>query len=181
MGTNPNLPEPSFSEVAAKVYFDDVRRYILRKLHDQQDAEDLVQEVFLRLATGEYSEQDVHNPRGLLQCIADRVIVDHLRKNGKKLLSVAAAGEAELDIPSRRLPDRLEDDLSVRQEVNQLEQACRGLPPRQYDVWALFNLWGLKRKQIARALGLTPESVKKYLTKANRYIRDRMRRLGDSQ
>jgi len=148
-----------------------VMRYLLRRLSStSQDADDLVQEVYLQLLRRD-SQTEIKNPLAFIYGVAAHVLADHhagAAHEQKRFVSEEEAGEAWTECASDALTDRLEDFVSIQQQI---EAALAKLPPMQAAVLVLHKRDGLSYEEVAQKLGLKVETVHKYLTQARLKIR----------
>ena len=158
----------SFGVDAVRRYAAHVRRYIDRRLRNPQDLDDLAQEVYLRLLRVDDSTVRVREPLAFVYEIAARVLADHFRRNPARRFQSTGEATMHLGIASEALGDRLEESLSVRQ---QLERALAEVSPVHAAVLVLHNRDGLSHEEVAVELDLSVHTVRKYLTEARAQIR----------
>jgi RNA polymerase sigma-70 factor (ECF subfamily) len=128
-------------------YAPGVFTYVRRMLRNEYDAQDVTQQVFVKLATSldKYDARRADFSAWLLR-ISHNLAVDHLRKQRLTLLSdpVDATEEA-------KPPDR-DDGRSLRETFRTLSSAQR-------DVLLLREVVGLTPREVARRLGKTEAAV----------------------
>jgi RNA polymerase sigma-70 factor, ECF subfamily len=128
-------------------YAPGVFTYVRRMLRNEYDAQDVTQQVFVKLATSldKYDARRADFSAWLLR-ISHNLAVDHLRKQRLTLLSdpVDATEEA-------KPPDR-DDGRSLR-------ETFRALSSAQRDVLLLREVVGLTPREVARRLGKTEAAV----------------------
>lgn len=137
--------------------------FLLRSLRDRAGAEDLLQEVFLRVyrARAEYTGR--LRFQAWLFTIARRLLVDHRRRG-------VPPEEADMpDVPALETPSQ---HAEARELAVRLEQALDRLPPGQREVLLLARLGGLDAAEIAAVTGSTPGAVRVALHRALRRLRD---------
>lgn len=155
-------------EVAA--YRELVRRYAAkllrfaeRLLRDAGEAEDVVQETFLRLwqHARDYSPQA--RVTTWLHRIAHNLAVDRLRARGrlKPLLDEDA-------MPESTTPKTLLDE---KRRALALEAALAGLPERQAAAVVLVHLHGHTGAEAAEVLGVSAEALESLLARARRALK----------
>jgi RNA polymerase sigma-19 factor, ECF subfamily len=148
-----------------------VMRYLLRRLSTSwQDADDLAQEVYLQLLRRE-SHSEIRNPLAFIYGVAAHVLADHradTEHQHRQLISEEDAGEAWTECASDALTDRLEDFVSIQQQI---QAALATLPPMQAAVLVLHKRDGMSYEEVAQKLGLKVDTVHKYLTLARLKIR----------
>jgi RNA polymerase sigma-70 factor (ECF subfamily) len=128
-------------------YSDNVYGYVRSIVHDDKDAEDITQQVFLKLMTviGRYQERGVPFSGWLLR-VARNVALDHLRRQRP----VFTADLAEL-------PDSAEEAFDER--ATALHEALDALPEEQRTVVLMRHVIGLTPPEIAEQMGRTESSV----------------------
>lgn len=132
-----------------------------------QIAEDIVQEVFLKIWLRRTELVNIENFKGYLVVVAKRTIFNELRKTGR--LKEREGSFAE-DLQMARYDD-LVDQLQEKDYQKILHQGMKELSPQQIQVFQLIKLDGLSRDAVADQLGLSPETVKKHLERAMKNLR----------
>lgn len=143
-----------------------VFNFILRSLSERQVAEDLTQEVFLRVIQGAGGFQSQAKFSTWLFTIARNVCVDHGRrmKHRKHASLDATAGDSDA---SARLLDRLPhqqpgtDRSAASPRIRErILRALEHLPPDQRDVFLLRQVDDLPFAEIAVICGIPENTVK---------------------
>ncbi|WCT79413.1 RNA polymerase sigma factor [Novosphingobium humi] len=140
-----------------------LRRYVHAHMANRADAEDIVQESLARTLrrAGEagLGEQGIARPDHYAIGIARNLMADHARH-------AAMAGECAIDeaMPcAAPLPDQ---HLQHRQRLALFTATLEAMPPLRREVFRRRRLEGQSREDIAQALGLQPEAVKKHINRA---------------
>jgi RNA polymerase sigma-70 factor (ECF subfamily) len=128
-------------------YSPDVLRYVRSFVHDHHEAEDITQNVFVKLMTviGKYEAREVPFTAWILR-VARNAALDHMR--------------ARRATPCEDI--RLQDDERGRlshERGHDLRQALDTLPGEQREVLILRHIVGLSPVEIADVLGKTESSV----------------------
>jgi RNA polymerase sigma-70 factor (ECF subfamily) len=128
-------------------YAPDVLRYVRSFVQDHHEAEDITQNVFMKLISviGKYEPREVPFAAWILR-VARNAALDHLR--------------ARRAIPCEDV--RVEDDEHGRishERGHDLRDALEQLPEEQRDVLVLRHIIGLSPIEIADVLGKTESSV----------------------
>jgi len=144
-------PEPHGLESLFLQHQRKVFRAAYRITGSAQDAEDVLQTVFLRLARHGEDAPALANPSSYLYRAALNAALDLLRARRER---EGLALDAVQGVPgSRELrPDQAHEDDVLRAW---LRQALAGLPPRAALVFALRHFEGRENKEIAQALGIS--------------------------
>jgi RNA polymerase sigma-70 factor (ECF subfamily) len=133
-------------------------------LGDRSDAEDLVQDAFLR-ALDRLPLLDPGRPFGPW-------FFTLLRNLGINQLRARRVRHTEPELPDAASSDALPDEEMVRTEVRErFDAALAALTPRQREIVMLFEVDGWKGAEIATKLGLTPENVRWHLHQAKKSLR----------
>lgn len=129
-------------------------------------AEDMVQEVFLKLWINREKLSDVEHFRAYLFTIARNHIVRYLKK-------AAAAGIIGTITPEHPIAtdDNADHRLLEKEYGDILQEAIDKLSPQQALVYKLSKQEGLKREEVATQLGLSQDTVKAHLFMAMKNIR----------
>ncbi|WP_409273267.1 RNA polymerase sigma factor [Neobacillus sp. SCS-31] len=138
-------------------YFDDVYRYVVVKIGNKWDAEDIVSEVFRKAYENWGHPSNPNNPKAWIIAIARNTIIDFYRK--KKSLLI---GE---EIDSYFTPVPFDDPFDESREMECLKKSLNHLPKEDLEVTNLRYFGGLKFKEIALILKKTEESLR---VKSNR-------------
>jgi RNA polymerase sigma factor (sigma-70 family) len=125
------------------------------------DAEDIIQEAFLKLETY-CRRQEVKDAEAFLVRTALNISIDSHRKGKRSRLVPEAVEDLVLTDP-RPLPDEL---VSARQRFDRLRAALESLPPRAREALLLHRLDGYSYEQIAAQLGISVSAVEKNIGRA---------------
>ena len=139
---------------------DALRNFILKRVHDQEDANDILQDVLLKVYNFCITKSGVSNVRSWLFQIAHNTIVDRVRKN--RLIT----GE---DLPE--IPDEFET--SAYPEAAEYILPMINLLPVQYALpLRLSDIEGLKQAEIAEKLNLGLSATKSRIQRARQMLKD---------
>jgi RNA polymerase sigma-70 factor (ECF subfamily) len=127
-------------------FSENVYGFVRSILHDDHEAEDVTQQVFMKLMTslGSYRERDVPFTAWIMR-VARNAAVDHLR-------SRRAIPAEEV-----RAADEFEEDSHER--LTCLREALDDLPQDQHNVLILRHVVGLSPGEIADVLGKSASSI----------------------
>lgn len=157
-----------------------VRRYTERALAVARrllgnpiDAEDLVQDAFLR-ALDRISTFDPDRQRFAPWFF--RLLIN-TGLNARRARAVRATEPEPLDARSH---DATPDELLERREIrDRFAAAVAKLPPRQQTIVTLYEVDGLSAAEIAQSLDIAPETVRWHLHEARRALRAALAPLRD--
>ncbi|MHA7815988.1 MAG: RNA polymerase sigma factor [Pseudohaliea sp.] len=141
-----------------------LNRYARRMLGDRDEADDVTQEVFVRLWT------DAHRYRPeaarlttWLHRIAHNLCVDWQRRRGR----VSPAGDA---LPEGEAPGP-DGTLAGAERVRRVRAAVAALPERQRSALLLCHYQGLGNRETAEIVGVSVEALESLLARARRTLR----------
>jgi RNA polymerase sigma-70 factor (ECF subfamily) len=131
-------------------------RFVLRSVKARGAAEELFQEVWIRVieARGRYSPQARFTT--WLYTIAHNLLTDHWRKKGLTLVEL----DEDTHAPA---PDDPARSVEARQALSRFAQALEALPPLQRQAFLLHEEGGLSIEEIAQATGANAETAKSRL------------------
>jgi RNA polymerase sigma factor (sigma-70 family) len=144
--------------------------YFRRRIKDTAEAEDLTQEVFLRmLHRGNVS--GLEDARAYLFETASSVLIDRARRGAvrhrSKHDSFDAQAHAGESFPSERV-------FLGREALNRASVALLELPERTRTVFVLRRLEGMRYADVAQRLGISVSAVEKHMVRAMAHLKDRM-------
>jgi RNA polymerase sigma factor (sigma-70 family) len=151
----------------ARRYYAPLTSFFRKRARNSQEVQDLVQQVFLRLAQhGELGA--VRNAEGYIFQTASNTLKDHIRNATVRDRFMAEQKEQfQEDGGSDFSTERV---LLAREGTELLARALRELPDRTRDILMLRCFEGLKYAEIARLQGLSVRSVEKHLQRALGHI-----------
>jgi RNA polymerase sigma factor (sigma-70 family) len=161
------LGEPDAFDALIRRWHRPLWVYIRRMTGRDEDAKDVLQDVWLRTVRGIPRLRDASRLRGWLFGIARRVLMDRLRRQYATPAIGSLDGEdAE---PEPEPPDR-------EAELAALDEALETLPLVEREVLTLFYLRDLSLAELAETLNIPVGTVKSRLFRARRMLRIEMER-----
>ena len=146
-------------------------RFVLRSIRDRAVAEELYQEIWMRVieARGRYEPQAKFIT--WLYTIAHNRMVDHWRKRGLTLVSLDQdeAAQAEPPAGADYEPQRV---LEAKQTLARFTRALEALPPAQREAFLLHEEAGMSVAEIAQATGAGEEAAKSRLRYATTRLKE---------
>lgn len=135
-------------------YYDRIYRFTVARVRESADAEDLTQEVFLKMVDGlpAFRWQGAPFAAWLFR-IARNVVIDFVRRRTRE----QAISAKELPLPAAA---DMESELERQTSRDELVQAMRRLTAAQQEVLALRFAAELSVSETARALGKREGTVK---------------------
>jgi RNA polymerase sigma-70 factor (ECF subfamily) len=164
------IGEPVLLEQVFVAHQGRVFRAAYRITGSAQDAEDVLQTVFLRLARQGEDCLPLANPGSYLYRAAVNSALDLLRaRRDRPTVPLDEAEEAREGSPG---PDRRWEAVEIRER---LRTAMAALPPRAAEIFVLRYLEGQQNRDIAKMLGVSRITVAVTLHRARRRLKDDLR------
>ncbi len=148
------------------IYKNRVFGYVLAVSHSSYIAEEITQEIFIKLWLCRDILNKLDNREAYIFTIARNKTLNFFRR---------AALESKIlrEMQTRMIPgyNNVEEIVLVSDQNKLLQEALILLPPRQRQVYRLSRDQGLNHRQIAGQLQVSPNTVKNHLVYAIKFIR----------
>lgn len=152
---------PAFDELIQR-WNEPLWKYVRRLTGDDEAANEIVQDVWLRVLRGISRLRDGSKLRAWLFGIARRALMDRLREE----YAAPAVSAVDLaDLPADDTPVTLEEDLTT------LQHELTRLPAIEREVLTLFYLQELSLGEVAEVLEVPVGTVKSRLFRARQLLR----------
>jgi len=145
-------------------------RYFARRVAHPADAEDLVQEVFTRIAARTSGEL-IRDPKPYLMQAAANVLRDWLRRRATHAAGAHDVYDEDLHASEVFSPERV---LEGRQSVMPVLAALGELSESTRNIFVLCRIDGMKYAEVARRLGVSVSAIEKHMMKAIAHLGDRL-------
>jgi len=147
-----------------KLYF-----FILRITHSSEMAEDILQDVFVKIWTNRATLDSIEHFDAYIYRMSQNQAISGMRRMAKETLILA-----EL----RKGPDSSEfvmDDVVIQRELTKkLQSILHKLPAQQRLVYTMTREQGLRQDEIAQRLKISSSTVKNHMTRALFTIRQEL-------
>ncbi|GAA3920521.1 sigma-70 family RNA polymerase sigma factor [Chitinophaga oryziterrae] len=158
------------SQEAFKILHDHYARHVyglaLRLMKSPELAQDLTQEIFVRVWVKRELLSDIQQFRPWLNTISRNMALDYLRKK------VAAPSNEEYMINFfSDLTPSAEENLALKQLEGAIRQAVDQLSPQLKTAFTLSRFQGLTHMEIAQRMNISPITSKSHLVRALAIIR----------
>ncbi len=140
--------------------------YVLSVVKTEADAQEIMQETFLKLWLKRDTLVGIENPGGWLYTVADNNIKDHFKKEARYAKRLQKAGAEDSDLSD------IHEQFDSREIKTLIREAVDKLPARRRQVFRMARLEGYSRKEIAETLGISENGVRNRLAEATEFIQD---------
>lgn len=151
------------------MYFRRLRMLLLRRGRTREEAEDLIQDAFLKMQ--EYCERggQVRQPEGFLVRTVLRLAANARRDAHRNLYYEEPVENLTLIVDTTPTPDEV---LAADQCLERMRDALDAVSRRTRDVFFMQRLDGLSYAQIAQRLGVSISAVEKHIASALAILAD---------
>lgn len=146
-------------------------RFALRMVGQSAEAEDVVQEVFIKLWNNRQHIDAVTNIEAWCITATRNLSIDKLRSKHHRLQPM----QAGFDLHDHSATPY--EATAGQDAIEQVRHLMDQLPDKQRDIMQLRDIEGLSYQEIAEALGLPLDQVKVYLFRARKSVRERLVKL----
>ena len=151
---------------------EELRRYFRARLSQAAEVDDLMQDLYLKVAAVP-ADEEIRSPGAYLYRLASNVMLDRLRRNRRavardtdwrRLYHVTTPLEDAADLPSA------ETAAAARQHLRRVVEALDALPPMTRQIFRLHKFDGLSHAETAARVGISRSSVEKHMMEALRHL-----------
>jgi len=169
----PLAPGPT-AEVTRRELHARVLAFVSRRVRSREDAEDIAQEVMLRIHRHSADLERVDRMSAWVNRIAANAISDHYRRPARReLASGQAADVPEIAVEPSPAADDSADD--VRRDLAAcLAPLIERLPPLYRQALEVTEFGGLSQVEAAAELGLSVSGMKARVQRARRQLREQL-------
>lgn len=156
----PTLRQDDFMERAMRTWGSTVYRLALNQTQSPHDAEDICQDVFLRLLKDATAFKDDEHLKAWLLCVAINRCRDLHRSAWKRRAELTDA------VPDAGREDPRSDDAARALQDSELGRALGRLPDKMRLIVHLHYYEGFSTEEIARLVHCAPATVRSRLSRA---------------
>ena len=158
--------EAKFIEVLFKTHYAALCRTAFRVVGDRDAAEDLVQDVFVKIWNGRQTLRITTSLKAYLHRSAVNAALNYLEKRQRQVnLEPEALSNLQPAVNS------LEESLSLKEVEARVEEAIQALPPACRTIFVLSRYEAMSYQEIADALDLSVKTVENQMGKALKTMR----------
>lgn len=167
-------------EKAALVHLDALYQVALRLTRNRAEAEDIVQEAFLRAFRGFDRFNPGTNCRAWLFTILRNVFLNRVRNQGREVPEADLGDRTTAEVASegRGLGGNPEEELLLSVLHGDVDRALKALPLPFREAVVLVDLEGLSYREVAEVLGCPVGTVMSRLSRGRALLRQALGRFG---
>jgi len=147
-----------------------LRQYVRRVLRGSADADDIVQEAFVRLWRA-LDVSEIHNPRAVLFKTARNLALNHIRNDRVRNSDAARAGA---DDSLNREIKTAEEEIIASEEAAACRVLMDALPLRCREAFVLRVVDELSYKEMAKEMHLSVSTIEKHIGKGKQLCRAKL-------
>lgn len=143
---------------------EDLVRYFRVRLRSDEAAEDLVQDIYLKIA--DPPAEPIDNPAAYLYRLGTNLMLDRIKVRRRAEARDAQWHGAHVsDVGGAQIADEAPADeaAAAKLQLGKILEAVKSLPPAAQQAFRLHKLEGLSHAQTAEAMGVSRSSVEKYM------------------
>lgn len=149
------------------MYAEKIFKFSLTFFNDEAEAEEIVQEVFLKIWLKRNTISDPSTFNAYIYTIAKNLIFNNLKKNiyKKKYETYAYANQ-------QTHKNYTENEVLYEETKQRIEIALDQLPKKRKEVFLLSRREGLKNREIAEKLEISIKTVETHMSLSLKYLRE---------
>lgn len=154
----------------------DLVRFFTVRLRSAAAAEDLVQDIYVRLS-GLGEPTDIQNPMAYLYRLGSNLMLDKLRGERRTANRDGAWLESQttrVGVHEVSAEPSAEAAVAARQRLALLTEALKELSPQTQRVFRMHKFEGLSHTEVAQALGISRSAVEKHMMAALKHLLARL-------
>jgi RNA polymerase sigma-70 factor (family 1) len=146
-------------------------RFAMRIVNHAAEAEDVVQEVFIKFWNNRQQMETIQNKEAWCITATKNLSIDKLRSKHRRLQPMKAGFDLH-DHSATPCQAAVTHDV-----FDQVKKLMNELPEKQRDIMHLRDIEGMTYQEIAGTLGLPLDQVKVYLSRARKSVREAFTKL----
>lgn len=173
MTSFPNTENAAFSKIY-RIYFPKLVRFSREYVVSTEDAENIVQDIFMYLWEHRDMLESLTNPNAFLFTLTKNRCIDFYRhkvRTESKKESLDALSERELKLKMEALQQFDENMFTVDDIDVLLNKAIAHLPEKCRQVFILSRMEGMKHEEIATQLNISVNTVQNHIVVALRKLK----------
>ena len=157
----------TITEHAWEAFHAPLHQFIRRRVADEATAEDLLQEVFLKIHQQGANLRDARRLESWIYQITRNLIIDYYHSNHHRLTTLD-------DVEVLDLPEELPDDDIVSELLPCIRAMVLALPDQDRQALILTEYQGLTQKELGERLGLSFSGAKSRVQRAREKLKQEL-------
>ena len=157
----------TITEQAWEAFHAPLHQFIRRRVADEATAEDLLQEVFLKIHQHGDSVKDARRLESWIYQITRNLIIDYYHSRQHSVTTLD-------DLEARDLPEELPDDDVVSELLPCVRAMVLALPGQDRQALILTEYQGLTQKELGERLGLSFSGAKSRVQRAREKLKQEL-------
>ena len=147
--------------------------YALYMVNNRMDAEDITQDVFIKLWNN-FEKINLKKAKSWLLKTTHNLCIDYLRKRKSQMNSSV---EVTNNVISNEKDFLSNPEISYRRNIlkEKINNSIKKLPANLKSVFVLYEIEGFKYREISKTLNIPLNSVKVYLLRARKKLQEDLR------
>jgi RNA polymerase sigma-70 factor (family 1) len=157
--------EQAFTHLYDK-YSKQLYRNILRLVKEEDIAEELLQDLFLKIWESRENINHEKSFKSFLYKVAENLVYGHFRKIAKdnRLIASLVMSYVEFDT-------NVEDAIITKENHDLLKKAIEHLSPQRKHIYTLCKLDGKSYEEVSSELGISVSTISDHIVKANKAVK----------
>lgn len=160
LAKNPSKVKPTVQDIW-KNFSETLRKFIIRRIADQDDVDDILQEIFIKIHKNIETVQDEKQLTSWLFQISRNSIIDYYRVKKRQYI---LPDESKIEYETTN------DEVSS-QLVKGLRYLTSSLPKKYQEAIELSEFQGVSQKELAKRLGISISGAKSRVQRGRRLLR----------
>lgn len=139
--------------------------FVCSRVSNEQDAEDLLQDIFFRIYQQSHGLRDPNRLESWMYQIARNRVIDHYR--GRK---------AWVDLSENIETEAADEQAAAEELAPHLREMVRGLPEPYREALVLTDFHGLGQRELAARMGISLPGAKSRVQRARQKVKDGLMR-----
>jgi RNA polymerase sigma factor (sigma-70 family) len=172
-----SIPRSQVAELCAREAAS-LRHHLLRKLGDADQAEDVMQDAYVRLLSAPSDHATLRSPKAFLFAVATNLAIDSIRRRQRMRVLFAPMPESGDDTLGEDGPSDIvcarpsaEDQIDAERRLHSVLGQLQVLPAKCRDAFLLHKFMELSYAEVGERLGVSVSMVEKYVSRALAHVR----------
>lgn len=145
--------------------------FLFSMLKSKEESEEILQDTFIKMWEKREQYIEEYPFHAYLFTIAKNAFLNHCRKKVNRRMV-----EEHFEYVNRSLETAADEYVIYSQTKSIIEKIVNELPPKRKEIFKMRRMEGYSRTEIAENLGISIITVDSQLMKANKYLKDALKR-----